>query len=136
MERTRVQTLKIEKRDVVKNETEKIETNAFIIRETDKIIYRPVDIKKPMILDGKKFINTEIEKEAIKEIDSTKIKKEKVVETSDNSTIKTDKKEDNKTVNVDRDYSFNFWDWIWLFLAAAAVYYVFTKRKWIISWFV
>lgn len=136
MERTRVQISKIEKRDIVKNETQKIETNVFIIRETDKIIYRPVDVEKPMILEGKKFINTEIEKAIIKEIDSTKTKKEKVVKTSDDSIIEIDKKEDNKTVNVDRDNSFNFWDWIWLFLAASVVWVIYKNWRKIYTWFI
>ncbi|WP_139062437.1 hypothetical protein [Aquimarina megaterium] len=136
MQRTEVQTTKIEKRDIVKNETQQIETNAFIIRETDKIIYTPKDNSKPMKIGEKEYKNTKIEIVTTKEIDSTKTKEKKISNTSDKSKIKTDKKEDNKKVEVERDNSFNFWDWIWLFLAAGVVYYVFKKRKSIISWFV
>lgn len=118
----------VERKDIVKNDNIKIETNAFIIREADKVIYRPVDSKKPMIVDGRESINTIIEKETTKEIDSTKIETEITSNRTDNSIIEIDKKEDNKTTTVDRDNSFGFWEWFWLFLAFGVVVLILINR--------
>ncbi|WP_106793986.1 hypothetical protein [Aquimarina sp. Aq78] len=118
----------IEKKDIVKNDNINIETNAFIIREVNKVVYRPVDSEKPMIVDGQESINTIIEKETINEIDSTKTETEITSNHTDNSTIEIDKKEDEKTTTVDRDNSFGFWGWFWLFLAFGIVMILLINR--------
>lgn len=135
MQKSSIHLKAIEKKDLFRSDNINIKTNAFIIREADKVIYRPVDSEKPMIVDGRKSINTIIEKERTKEIDSSKTETEITSSHIDNSIIEIDKKEDNKTTTVDRDNSFGFWGWFWLFLAFGAVVLILMNRVRIFRFF-
>ncbi|MDY8137549.1 hypothetical protein [Aquimarina sp. 2201CG5-10] len=118
----------IERKDVVKNDKIDIVANTFIVRETDRIIFKPIDHTQVMLVDGIESTNSVIIKELSKVTDSSKTVTVITSNHSDNSVIKKDEKKTTKTTTLDRDSSFGIWGWFWIILVCGTVLWIVKTR--------
>ncbi|WP_438423273.1 hypothetical protein [Aquimarina macrocephali] len=129
MQKTISDKSQLEKRDIIKNENLKVETNTGITRKSNKITYTPIDNDEPIVVDGVEYTNTIVEKEFKEEVDTTKIIHKKDSKIIDQTIVKTKEQKSEKNVNLERDNSFDFFDWLWLFLALGLILLIYKKRK-------
>jgi hypothetical protein len=111
---TRTDSVVVEKKDSVS-----VQQNAISIKEIiAEIEIVPIDTSKPLIIDGKEYVNATVRFKKTKRdiVDTTKVT---VIKTEEKS-IEVKKKEEKKNVEkkVEKK-SFTFF-WLWLLLIAAA----------------
>jgi len=111
---TRTDSVVVEKKDSVS-----VQQNAISIKESiDEFEIVPIDVAKPLVIDGKEYFNASIRlKKTNREVlDTTKI----VVAKSEERTIEVKKEETRKEVDKQVEKKSSNLIWLWLLLIAAA----------------
>ena len=100
---------------VVKVDGTYVKENNVVIEDCEEEIeYKPLDTLKPMIVDGKQYINTVIKlkkKKGIK-IDKTKVTKK----VSSVKKLNVKREESKKVVNKKVDKKANYWMYLWFLI--------------------
>jgi len=96
------------------------ENNVFIKESISELEYKPLDTLKPMVIDGKEYINTIIKaKLSTKSIvDTTKTKV--IVKVENKIVLKKEVKE--KVFNKDIKKEVNYFSYLWFILFVVGVY--------------
>lgn len=114
-EEVKIDSIVVEKKDSVS-----VNQNAISIKESiDEIEIVPIDTAKPLVIDGKKYLNAAIRlKKTNREVvDTTKTV---VIKTEQKSVeVKKEEKKNNVDKKVDKKSSNLIWLWLLLIAAAA-----------------
>lgn len=90
------------------------DNNVFINESIEEVEYKPLDSLKPMVINGKQYINTVIKSKRQKNI-----KLDKTKETTKISSVKklnVKKEEKKKVFNKKVDKKTNYWMYLWFLL--------------------
>lgn len=134
LEKTSEKIETTEIKDIVVTEEKDVIKNTSVEKKEEVIIYTPIDNSKPIEVDGKKYLNTKVEKKIINESKDVILEDKTVNKVVDNSIKEVETIKEVKKLDVERDNSFSFFDWFWLLLAICAVVVIVWKRGTIYSW--
>lgn len=100
------------------------ENNVTVNETTEEIEYKPMDSLKPMVIDGKQYINTIIrsKKQKTFKLDKTKAG----AKISSVKKVNVQKQENKKTLNKKIDKKANYWSYLWL-LILPAIYFLYKQ---------
>ena len=85
----------------------------------EEIEYKPLDTLKPMIIDGKQYINTVIKLKKRKGIKIDKTKATKKVSSVKKLNVK--REESKKVINKKVDKKANYWMYLWFLIPVAVI---------------
>lgn len=100
------------------------ENNVTVNETTEEIEYKPIDSLKPMVIDGKQYINTIIRSKKQKTFKLDKTKAEAKI--SSVKKVNVQKQENKKTLNKKIDKKANYWNYLWL-LILPAIYFIYKQ---------
>ena len=100
------------------------ENNVTVNETTEEIEYKPMDSLKPMVIDGKQYINTIIRSKKQKTFKLDKTKAEAKI--SSVKKVNVQKQENKKTLNKKIDKKANYWSYLWL-LILPAIYFLYKQ---------
>ena len=100
------------------------ENNVAVNETTEEIEYKPMDSLKPMVIDGKQYINTIIRSKKQKTFKLDKTKAEAKI--SSVKKVNVQKQENKKTLNKKIDKKANYWSYLWL-LILPAIYFLYKQ---------
>lgn len=90
------------------------ENNVVTDNSEEEIEYKPLDTLKPMVIDGKQYINTIIK---LKKKKGIKIDKTKVIsKVSSVKKLNVKKEDSKKAVNKKVDKKANYWMYLWFLI--------------------
>lgn len=112
---------KVDSSVVVKVDGTYVKENNVITDETDEEIeYKPIDSLKPMILNGKQYVNVVIKSKKKK---SSKIDKTKdIAKVSSIKKLNVKKAEAKKVFNKKIDKKTNYWMYLWFLLPVLIIW--------------
>lgn len=110
---------------VVKVDGTYVKENNVAVNETsEEIEYKPMDSLKPMVIDGKQYINTIIRSKKQKTFKLDKTKAEAKI--SSVKKVNVQKQENKKTLNKKIDKKANYWSYLWL-LILPVIYFLYKQ---------
>ena len=90
------------------------ENNVFTEDSEEEIEYKPLDTLKPMVIDGKQYLNTIIK---LKKKKGIKIDKTKVIsKVSSIKKLNVKKEDSKKSINKKIDKKANYWMYLWFLI--------------------
>jgi hypothetical protein len=122
---------KVDSSVVIKVDGTYVKENNVLVKETvEELEYKPLDSLKPMIIDGKQYVNTIIKS---KKKNTTKIDKTK--DTSKISSVKklnVKKEEKKKQFDKKVDKKTNYWMYLWFLLPVLIIWIIEKYGKYLI----
>jgi hypothetical protein len=90
------------------------EDNVLVNETVEEVEYKPIDSLKPMVIDGKQYINTIIKskKQKIIKVDKTKV----AIKVSSVKKLNVKREEKKKVVNKKVDKKANYWMYLWFLI--------------------
>lgn len=122
--------VKIDSVSIVKiNDTYTNENNVFIKESISELEYKPLDALKPMVINGKEYINTIIKaKQSTKiVVDTTKTKV--IVKVEKEVAIKKEIKNKIFKKNIKKEINYSIYIWLILFIVLAYALYRYLKKQ-------
>jgi len=105
----------IDSSSIVKVDGTYVKENNVIISETvEEIEYKPMDSLKPMVIDGKQYINTIIKskKQKVIKVDKTKA----ATKVSSVKKLNVKREESKKVIAKKIDKKANYWGYLWFLI--------------------
>ncbi len=95
------------------------EDNVLVNETVEEIEYKPMDSLKPMVIDGKQYINTIIKskKQKIIKVDKTKV----AIKVSSVKKLNVKREERKKIVNKKVDKKANYWMYLWFLIPVVII---------------
>lgn len=95
------------------------EDNVLVNETVEEIEYKPLDSLKPMVIDGKQYINTIIKskKQKITKVDKTKV----AIKVSSVKKLNVKREERKKIVNKKVDKKANYWMYLWFLIPVVII---------------
>lgn len=90
------------------------DNNVFINESIEEVEYKPLDSLKPMVINGKQYINTVIKSKIQKNIKLNKTKETTKISSVKKLNVK--KEEKKKVFNKKVDKKTNYWMYLWFLL--------------------
>jgi hypothetical protein len=105
------------------------ENNVFIKESISELEYKPLDTLKPMVINGKEYINTIIKaKQSTKSVvDTTKTKV--IVKVEKEAAIKKEIKNKVFKKDIKKEINYSIYIWLILFIVLAYALYRYLKKQ-------
>jgi len=96
------------------------QTNIIVEETTEELEYKPIDSLKPMVINGKEYINTVIKskKKKTKKVDNTK----DTIKISSVKKLNVKREGDKKEFAKKVDKKANYWMYLWFLLPIAIIW--------------
>jgi hypothetical protein len=130
---TKLEEVFSRKNDIVISDDKNISINTVFEADIKRITYSPIQVDRPMYLDGKEYRNTNIEHTEEKKKTTTETVDKSKVRTKDNSETNTSKEEKNKSKLKDKETTKPN-PYPWIALVVVICFALYFARRWFIIW--